>query len=80
MSTDAQQLRAEIEATARKLDLAPSTVGERAGQGGRFYQRLVEGKKVWPDTAHRVRLRLAEMERDASHGGGGGLPQGQPAE
>lgn len=56
-----EQLRAEIEAAAAALGVAPSTVGERAGQGGRFYARLCEGKRVWPETAETVRLRIASM-------------------
>lgn len=56
-----EQLKAEIEAVAQTLGISPSTVGERAGQGGRFYARLCEGRRVWPDTAERVRRRLAQM-------------------
>lgn len=56
-----EQLRAEIEAAAAKLDLAASTVGERAGQGGKFYQRLCDGKRVWPETAEKVRAEIARM-------------------
>jgi len=48
-------LIAEIEAAASALGIAPSTVGERAGQGGRFYARLKEGRRAWPETAERVR-------------------------
>lgn len=70
MTPETQQLKAEIEATAEALGIAPSTVGERAGQGGRFYARLCDGKRVWPETAHAVRSRLAAMmaEREGSHG------------
>lgn len=56
-----QALIAEIEATAASLGIAPSTVGERAGQGGRFYARLCAGRRVWPETAAAVRERLAQM-------------------
>ena len=56
-----QQLKAEIEAAAQALGIAPSTVGERAGQGGRFYRRLCDGKRVWPETAQAVRERLHSM-------------------
>jgi hypothetical protein len=61
-----QQLRAEIEATAAKLGIQPSTVGERAGQGGRFYKRLCEGRRVWPETAEAVRRKLASMTAEVS--------------
>jgi len=56
-----QQLRIEIEAAAKALGLAPSTVGERAGQGGKFYDRLCAGKRVWPETADAVRNRIQQM-------------------
>jgi hypothetical protein len=61
MNTTTDQLRAEIEATAAALGLSPSTVGERAGQGGRFYKRLCEGKRVWPETAQSVMDKLSQM-------------------
>ncbi|PZQ99184.1 MAG: hypothetical protein DI533_00305 [Cereibacter sphaeroides] len=48
-------LLAEIEEAASRLGLSPSTVGERAGQGGKFYERLKAGKRVWPETADKVR-------------------------
>jgi hypothetical protein len=70
--SEAQTLLAEIEAVAAELGISPSTVGERAGQGGRFYSRLKAGKRVWPDTAAKVRERLASLrlhECDKSHGG-----------
>lgn len=55
------ELKAEIERVAATLGIQPSTVGERAGQGGHFYKRLCDGKRVWPDTAERVREHLAAM-------------------
>lgn len=58
---DTQTLIAKIEATATILGIAPSTVGERAGQGGHFYSRLKSGARVWPETAARVLDRLAQM-------------------
>lgn len=57
----AAHLKTEIEAAASALGLAPSTVGERAGQGGKFYARLCEGKRVWPETAEAVRLKIQQM-------------------
>jgi hypothetical protein len=53
-----EQLKAEIESAAQLLGLAPSTVGLRCGQGGKFYERLCAGKRVWPETAALVRTRL----------------------
>ncbi|OOY15093.1 hypothetical protein [Thioclava sp. DLFJ4-1] len=71
MSTDTQQLASEIEAVAKMLGISPSTVGERAGQGGKFYERLTKGVKgkpvrVWPETAVKVRQRLVDMQSEAS--------------
>lgn len=54
-------LKSEIEAAAKRLNIAPSTVGERAGQGGKFYSRLCEGKRIWPETAESVRKRISQM-------------------
>ena len=48
-----------IEAAAAMLGLSPSTVGERAGQGGRFYARLKSGARVWPETEAKVRDWIA---------------------
>ena len=48
-------LISEIESAAERLRVSPSTIGERAGQGGRFYARLVNGSRVWPETAQKVR-------------------------
>jgi hypothetical protein len=62
---DARTLAEQIEAVAARLNVAPSTVGERVGQGGQFYSRLRSGKRVWPDTAARVRERLAALEAQA---------------
>lgn len=64
-----EHLKTEIEAAADALGIAPSTVGQRAGQGGKFYDRLCAGKRVWPETAESVRERIAEMlGHDVSHG------------
>jgi hypothetical protein len=58
-------LRAEMEAAAARLGIEPSTLGERAGQGGRFYARLKDGKRVWPETAAKVRDYIARLEAGA---------------
>lgn len=57
-----QELRAEMEAAAKRLGIKPSTLGERARLGGRFYARLVAGKRVWPETVAKVRAKIAELE------------------
>lgn len=60
------ELITEIEAAAARLGLAPSTVTERAGQGGRFYARLKSGARCWPDTAQKVREWIAANAPQAS--------------
>lgn len=71
MMTEIEQLIQEIEACARDLAVAPSTIGERAGQGGRFYARLKAGKRVWPETIAAVRVRIQELRSAA-------IPNPQP--
>ena len=61
MLTDTQKLALEIEAVAEVHNIAPSTVGERAGQGGQFYSRIKAGKRAWPETIQAVRAKLANM-------------------
>jgi len=64
--TLSQTLVAEMEAAASKLGIEPSTLGERAGQGGRFYARLKDGKRVWPETATKVRQWIAANASEVS--------------
>ena len=49
-----------MEAAAAQLGIAPSTIGERAGQGGRFYSRLKSGARCWPETEAAVRRWIDE--------------------
>lgn len=58
--TNSHELASEIEAAAASLGISPSTIGARAGQGGRFYIRLKDGKRVWPETASKVREWIAQ--------------------
>ena len=63
--TIANELAGEMEAfceEARKhgVTISPSTVGERAGQGGRFYQRMPDGRRLWPETAEKVRAWMRD--------------------
>ena len=70
--SDTDNLISEIEATAWVLGLSPSTIAERAGQGGKFYARLTAGKRSWPETVAKVR---ASLEAQLSHAGKPGLIQ-----
>lgn len=71
MKTPSEALADEIEAVAARLNLSTSTVSERAGQGGKFYERLRAGSRVWPETVQSVQEKLRGLEaergkRDAS--------------
>ena len=61
MNHDTDKLILEIETTAAELGIAPSTLTARVGQGGMFYDRLVSGKRAWPETIQRVRARMLEL-------------------
>tara|TARA_R100001369_G_scaffold79583_1_gene109639 strand:- start:728 stop:1012 length:285 start_codon:yes stop_codon:yes gene_type:complete len=85
--TQSNQLRTDIEVAAKALGVSPSTVGEKAGQGGQFYSRLVNGKRVWPETAEKVRKTIADLlveqeakaTCDVSHEADSGGVQGHAA-
>lgn len=68
MSTT-EQLKQEIEEAALSLGLSPSTVGQRAGQGGHFYARLCAGKRVWPETVDAVRAKIADLTKHGNERG-----------
>jgi hypothetical protein len=62
MKTPSEALADEIEAAAARLNLSTSTVSARVGHGGKFYARLREGKRAWPETIASVQRRLRELE------------------
>ena len=59
--TTTHEIIGAIENAAARLGIAPSTVGQRAGQGGHFYARLKAGKRVWPETAQKVLEAIEHM-------------------
>lgn len=67
MSSEIQQLITDIEAAAVKLGLSPSTIGERAGQGGMFYDRIKSGARAWPETIASVREKIGRMVGETVH-------------
>ena len=60
--TETQNLLHELEAAAADLGMAASTLGRLVGQGGRFHARLAAGKRVWPETAEKVRENIAALK------------------
>jgi hypothetical protein len=55
MIDDRQRLISQMERYCTRCDIAPSTLGTRAGQSGKFYGRLVAGKRAFPETIAAVR-------------------------
>lgn len=71
--TDTHSLLFEMESAAAELGISVSTLGRLSGQGGRFHERLRDGKRVWPETVTKVRtaiererLRRSETPEDAA--------------
>ena len=60
-----EQMIAEIEHAAKLLGVSHSTAGALTGQNGMFYQRLKDGRRVWPETLDvaSANLRAAVAER-----------------
>lgn len=66
MGITADQLMAEIEATASALGIRKTTVGRKIGQGGMFYARLKNGKRFWPETAETAISKMQQLRASAS--------------
>ena len=66
MKTASETLADDIQAVADRLNMSPSTVGQRAGQGGKFYERLRSGKRVWPETIDKVQQKLRDLVNERS--------------
>lgn len=46
-----------------ELGVSVSTLGRLAGQGGRFHERLREGRRVWPETIDKVRAAITSERK-----------------
>lgn len=51
---DRKALIAEVEKYAAAKEWAPSTVLSYAGLGGQGWQRLIDGKRMFPETLQKV--------------------------
>lgn len=51
----------EMQAAASGLGISITTMGARVGQGGKFYERLRSGKRVWPETVEKVRSKMRDL-------------------
>ncbi len=61
-----ENLKTAIERTSEATGLEPTTIGRMVGQGGHFYRRLCEGKRVWPETAESVLEKLEQIQVSCS--------------
>lgn len=55
-----QALIDEIDRYCAEAGIAPATLTTRAGQGGRFYKRLTDGKRVFNETIDAVRRYMVD--------------------
>jgi hypothetical protein len=60
--TETQRLIARIHALARKLKLAPSTIGERVLGGGQILANLEAGRTITLAKYERANALLTEIE------------------
>tara|TARA_R110002049_G_scaffold60008_1_gene161849 strand:+ start:632 stop:853 length:222 start_codon:yes stop_codon:yes gene_type:complete len=70
--SNTKNLKAAIERTSEATGLEPTTIGRMVGQGGHFYRRLCDGKRVWPETAESVLQKLIQIETSCSEAAGEG--------
>lgn len=62
--TDANKLLNEIDAFLTETGMGPSYFGKRAAGNTEIVARLRSGRRIWPDTAARVReFMSAERKR-----------------
>lgn len=59
--SEAQKLLSELNHAAAKLNMSASTISRLAGQGGGLPARLEAGKRIWPETADKVRDVIADL-------------------
>ena len=61
--SNAHTLLAEMESAAAEFGISISTLGRIVKQGGQFHERLREGKRMWPETAAKVRLAIIDERK-----------------
>lgn len=52
--TNHQELADAMLLYAQECGCAVTTLGARARCGGNFYERLLAGKRIWPETKQKV--------------------------
>lgn len=67
----------DIEVAAHSLGITPSTLSRQVGQGGKFYDRIKAGRRVWPETATKVREKIADLTREHAAQSDGPQPAGK---
>ena len=61
--TETQQLIARSHALATRMNLAPSTVGEKVLGGGQILSNLESGKTITLAKYERAKVLLSDLER-----------------
>ena len=74
MSLTVAQIKAEVDAVAETTGLKPSTIGREIGQGGKFYERLNDGAKMFPETMEVVWAKLQALKAERRHTDSSGKP------
>lgn len=59
--SEARKLLSELNHAAAKLNMSASTISRLAGQGGGLPACLEAGKRIWPETADKVRDVIADL-------------------
>ncbi len=62
--SERRSLELEIEAFLKRWDLSASTFGRLAVNDGKFFTELKKGRRVWPETADRVRSFMRDYRAD----------------
>lgn len=66
---NAQTLLAEMESAAAEFGISISTLGRLVNQGGEFHKRLRDEKRMWPETAAKVRLAIISERKRRNNKG-----------
>jgi hypothetical protein len=61
-----EKLLSEVNDFLRETEMGPSYFGKAASGNSELVKRLREGKRVWPETADKVRIFMREHRRKVS--------------
>lgn len=61
-----EKLLSEVNDFLRETEMGPSYFGKAASGNSELVKRLREGKRVWPETADKVRIFMRDHRRKVS--------------